>query len=96
MPLYDYECTGCPASFEKLLSIKDRNNKVSCPECKAPATRIISGGNFLLKGNGWSGTFHPVIIPPKSAPRDPTLDRDGYHTQYLNGCTEKSVYDALH
>lgn len=96
MPLYDYNCADCSFTFEEFSSIKDRNKSVSCPKCQATATRIISGGNFMLIGGGWSGTSHPVIIPPQSQPKPKGIDKDGYHTQYTNGCTEKSVYDALH
>ncbi len=96
MPLYDYECSGCSSGFEEFSRIADRNQTVSCPKCKAKANRVISGGSFMLMGGGWSGTSHPVIIPPQSQPKPEGIDKDGYHTQYMNGCTEKSVYDALH
>ena len=40
MPLYDFEC-GEGHTFESILSISNRDNKVTCDQCEGIATRII-------------------------------------------------------
>lgn len=50
---YEYECTTCLHHWELEQSIKDIAEK-NCPECKKEtAKRLISAGNFILKGSGW-------------------------------------------
>lgn len=57
MPLYDYTCPECGASFEAMRAIEKRAF-AECPECGATSEREISGGKFMLRGYGWSGTSH--------------------------------------
>jgi putative FmdB family regulatory protein len=53
MPTYEYSCGACGAGWEQEQRISEDPIKV-CPECGAPqAKRLISGGNFMLKGAGW-------------------------------------------
>jgi putative FmdB family regulatory protein len=60
MPNYDFICDGCGFKEEIFRSIKDEN-KVACPECSKnigqliPMRQLISGTNFILKGDGWAG-----------------------------------------
>jgi putative FmdB family regulatory protein len=50
---YDYECTACQHQWEAEQSIKDEP-LTRCPECEQEtAKRLISSGNFILKGSGW-------------------------------------------
>lgn len=52
MPTYDYECPN-GHRFEVFQKMSDEPVS-SCPECEAPATRVISGGaGFLFKGDGF-------------------------------------------
>lgn len=52
MPTYDYECPN-GHRFEVFQKMSDEPVS-SCPECDAPATRVISGGaGFLFKGDGF-------------------------------------------
>lgn len=53
MPTYDYGCEACGASWELEQRISADPIK-KCPKCgKMKARRMISGGNFILKGSGW-------------------------------------------
>lgn len=52
MPTYDFVCRACGKKQERFQSIKDD----SSPECCGkPTERVISGGQFILKGGGWPG-----------------------------------------
>ena len=53
MPTYSYRCDACGKSFEKEQRITEAAIK-KCPKCgKNSARRMISSGNFILKGGGW-------------------------------------------
>ncbi len=53
MPTYEYGCEACGASWELQQRISEAAVK-DCPKCgEAKAKRLISGGNFMLKGGGW-------------------------------------------
>ena len=53
MPTYSYACDACGKSFEKEQRITEDPIK-KCPKCgKNKARRMISSGNFILKGGGW-------------------------------------------
>ncbi len=53
MPTYDYVCEACGATFEREQRItEDPIN--TCIKCGAnKAKRMITQGNFILKGSGW-------------------------------------------
>lgn len=53
MPTYEYRCNACGNAWEELQKISEPAVEV-CPKCQAKAAqRLISGGNFILKGGGW-------------------------------------------
>lgn len=53
MPTYSYTCDACGKSFEKEQRIVEDPIKV-CELCGKPkARRLITSGNFILKGGGW-------------------------------------------
>jgi len=53
MPTYEYGCQSCGHQWEKEQRITAAPIK-KCPACgKLKAQRLISGGNFILKGDGW-------------------------------------------
>ncbi len=53
MPTYEYGCQGCGATWELQQRISEAA-ATDCPKCgEAKAKRLISGGNFVLKGGGW-------------------------------------------
>ncbi len=52
MPTYEYLCEDCGYQFEKEQRITE-NPINDCPECRGTVKRLISNGNFILKGGGW-------------------------------------------
>ena len=53
MPTYSYHCDACDRDFEKEQRIVEPPLK-KCPLCgKSKARRMITNGNFILKGGGW-------------------------------------------
>ena len=53
MPTYEYACDACHHEFECEQRIVDPPIK-KCPECgKKKVRRLVSSGNFILRGSGW-------------------------------------------
>ena len=53
MPTYDYRCDVCGHEFEREQRISEPPVK-KCPKCrKMKSRRMITNGNFILKGGGW-------------------------------------------
>lgn len=52
MPTYDYACNKCGHEFEVQQKMSDPVIK-TCEKCGGEVTKLISSGNFLLKGGGW-------------------------------------------
>ena len=89
MPLYDYRCPECGVEFDVLCSIAGRNKPKLC-ECGERADRVLSGGNFMLIGGGWTGNAHPIIVPAKTDPNARTTPHENYYN-----CTPESVREAM-
>ncbi len=54
MPIYEYHCSDCAKTFEKLRKLSDDDRDVRCPECEsARVERVLSG--FATSGSGNSG-----------------------------------------
>jgi len=52
MAVYDYQCEKCGATMEVWHSIKE-TPKIECSKCGSACKRLITNGNFILKGFGW-------------------------------------------
>ncbi len=53
MPIYEYQCTDCGHTLEKLQKINDDPLKL-CPACqKQTLQKLVSAAGFQLKGTGW-------------------------------------------
>lgn len=52
MPTYEYQCKKCKKTFEEFQKISDLPVD-KCIYCGGEAKRLVSGGNFALKGRGW-------------------------------------------
>lgn len=52
MPIYEYECTSCCATFEVFQRMTESPLKV-CPECAGTVKKLVSKSSFQLKGSGW-------------------------------------------
>lgn len=58
MPTYDYSCDDCGHEFERQQRITADPIK-KCPKCgKMKARRMIGGGGFILKGDGWESDLY--------------------------------------
>jgi putative FmdB family regulatory protein len=60
MPLYEYKCKDCEASFDALRAMSQADAPIACPKCGSEHTgRMISlfsaiGGNGVIAGAGAS------------------------------------------
>lgn len=52
MPTYTYKCSNCDAIFEVFQRITDDPIK-NCEKCGKEVKKVITSGNFVLKGKGW-------------------------------------------
>ena len=52
MPLYEYQCTKCKHTFEKIQKFSDKPVK-KCPECGGPVEKLLSAPAVQFKGSGW-------------------------------------------
>lgn len=74
MPIYKYECKTCGHIFEDLRGFNDPNPE-ACPKCEAAQIeRLISGGNFHLKGSGWYVTDYGGTSNGKASSETSTSD----------------------
>jgi len=68
MPTYEYGCKNCGHEWELEQRIS-ANPIRKCPGCgKLKAKRLISAGNFILKGDGW---YADLYSKPPSKPPPP-------------------------
>ena len=42
MPIYEYTCTTCATTFERLRSMSRMDDEAPCPECDSDSTRQLS------------------------------------------------------
>ena len=56
MPIYEFACSACGNSFERLQKMSDADPSV-CPNCGEEAvSRQLSAPSFRLAGSGWYET----------------------------------------
>ena len=55
MARYDFKCPEGHTT-EKVMSMKDETQEITCPECQGVSKRIISAVAFHLKGSGFHYT----------------------------------------
>jgi len=72
MPIHEYQCSRCKHFFE-LLHKMDEDCKAVCPKCMAPAKKMISATNFVLKGSG----FYVNDYPSKSRKDGKRAENEG-------------------
>jgi putative FmdB family regulatory protein len=76
MPTYEYRCNNCGHELEASQKITEPALKL-CPECNQDKLeRLISGGNFVLKGGGWSKDNYgaPKRKPTTSGQQNDKID----------------------
>ena len=64
MPIYEYECEKCGATFEAMQAISARPlktcNGLGCDDKdNGKVHRIVSQSGFILKGSGWYASDYP-------------------------------------
>jgi putative FmdB family regulatory protein len=52
LPLYEYRCTSCGYSFEKIQSFSAEPEKV-CPKCQGELIRPVTAPALRFAGAGW-------------------------------------------
>ena len=52
MPLYEYRCTSCGSSFEKIQSFSAKP-ETECPECHGELIRPVTAPALRFEGAGW-------------------------------------------
>ena len=58
MPVYEYMCSNCGYSFERLESFSADKNPV-CPQCGGTAERLLSMGTGIVMGSNESRAYDP-------------------------------------
>ncbi|MGI6367929.1 MAG: FmdB family zinc ribbon protein [Anaerolineae bacterium] len=59
MPLYEYQCPHCQATFEKLRTFSQADSPARCPECSGEdSRRLISRCASVSRGE--DGSTHAV------------------------------------
>ena len=52
MPLYEYQCTKCKHTFEKIQKFSDPPVS-ECPKCGGKVEQLLSAPAIQFKGAGW-------------------------------------------
>ncbi len=68
MPLYEYRCRSCGATFE-ILQRPGEEPPSKCPACGGPVEKLISPPAIQFKGNGWYVTDYARKKAPVEEPR---------------------------
>lgn len=55
MPIYEYRCSKCGKTFEKIRKFSDAPLTIH-EECGGPVEQLLSAPAFHLKGQGWYAT----------------------------------------
>ncbi len=55
MPTYNYRCTKCEKIFDAFHSMMCTDPQ-HCPECGAPANKLLSASSVIFKGSGFYST----------------------------------------
>lgn len=59
MPIYEYRCPKCELVLERIVAMKDADQKQLCPHCETPTEKQISVPSApLFKGDGWTPKYH--------------------------------------
>jgi putative FmdB family regulatory protein len=86
MPIYEYQCQKCKQIFEIFHKIDEECN-AACPKCLAPAKKLISATNFILKGSG----FYVNDYPSKNRREGSKADKEGAEKPKSLKSEEKKV-----
>ena len=90
MPIYEYSCTACGRTFEKIQKVGSHTLR-KCEECGGKLEKLVSRSAFHLKGGGW---FDAGYSKPGGS-RKPTPASSGTSSTggKSGGTTDKSDTD---
>ena len=71
MPLYEYKCDTCGATFEVIQRFSDPPID-KCRVCGGPVHKVLSAPTIQFKGSGWYVTDYP-----KKGMSEPSRSGDG-------------------
>ncbi len=75
MPIYNYHCPACKASFELLAKMKNSNKRVKCPFCMESADKLVSIPNLVTDTNFCVAGVHHVGVCDPNDKSDVVVDR---------------------
>ncbi len=53
MPIYDYQCSDCGATYDILHKVREVEEDIVCPSCSSQKhVRLISAPSFSMHGRG--------------------------------------------
>jgi putative FmdB family regulatory protein len=53
VPIYEYFCTECEKSFDKIVKLEDKEKAVPCDDCGQLTNEIrIAAASFRIRGRG--------------------------------------------
>ncbi len=56
MPVYEYRCPDCVASYEKLVRLSEPSDEADCPRCAGRGRKLLS----VIASPGRAGTEAPI------------------------------------
>ena len=75
MPIYEYRCTKCNKTFEKIQRITDEP-LTECPDCYGALEKLISQTSFSLKGGGWYKDGYSSAKPDTVKTKNTTPEKE--------------------
>lgn len=64
MPLFEYRCTSCGASFEQLVRTTQNAQTIVCPVCKSGETQKLLSGFAVKHGSGGAASASAADCAP--------------------------------
>ena len=75
MPIYEYRCTGCRHTLEKIQKVSEAPLK-RCPRCGGNLEKLFSVAAVQFKGGGWySDGYSGKSKPPADAGSEGKADK---------------------
>ncbi|MEZ4866258.1 MAG: zinc ribbon domain-containing protein [Caldilineaceae bacterium] len=67
MPLFEYVCTECGATFERLIRTTHNQPEIVCPQCKSTETQKLLSGFAVSGGSSASAAASAAACAPGGA-----------------------------
>jgi putative FmdB family regulatory protein len=89
VPLYEYRCTKCGHTFEKIQKFSDPHVS-ECPKCGAAVEQIISAPAVQFKGAGWYVTDYGKRTSSNGGKKDVSSSSETTSETKSEGKTEST------